>query len=74
MHTSHQTASARGESAILHSALVRKASRNSVQDDGLFFWSPHLCIAALSRSFTSQADRGNSRHFSPGVRAFRFSK
>ena len=33
--TFHQTASAHGESAILHYGLVRKASQASVQDDGV---------------------------------------
>ncbi len=33
----HQTASAHLQSAILHCVPVRKASRNSVQDDGCFF-------------------------------------
>jgi hypothetical protein len=35
--TPHRTASAHGESAILHSGLVRKASQASVQDEGRFF-------------------------------------
>ena len=35
---SRQTASAHGESAILHYGLVRKASQASVQDDGLLFF------------------------------------
>ena len=35
--TFYQTASAHGESAILHCVPVRKASRNFVQDDGRFF-------------------------------------
>ena len=37
--TTHQTASARVQSAILHCVPVRKASRNSVQDDGRVFRS-----------------------------------
>ena len=40
----HQTASAHGESAILHSGLVRKASQACVQNDGRFGY-------AVARSF-----------------------